>query len=391
MRSVLAGILASLLFFALAGAASANDGVTTNETGNLQDPDLVALRQALDEFRTQVAALADACSLKKEGTAAGAQDCKAQYAALRAEFKQVRQAALVLVRNQHEWAKRAQQEAEQLKKESEKTDSAKHDEDGLKSKSLADKLKWIDDRLLQDKADLEAAQQHAKDARDAAAGLSGDKLAEANEVAAKWDEKAAQYAEDIKRLTTMRQQLVAASQAPKACASNTSSCSKDDKRACASNSGTSCTTTHDRLVQQLKSLDETINYKKQKLAELKNLLAYKLAQANVTTGDEQARWLELAQGVRGEIDQWTGYLNDLLKQREYLVQKLNSAPTTSSVREELTKELKSLDDLAAYKRQKIADADAANDQDAVSEWTAKLNDVLSQRAAVLAKLNALPQ
>src|SRR3989442_15879033 len=62
MRPILAGILASVLFFALAGAASANDV----GTGNLQDPDLVALRQAVDDFRTKLATLVDNCALSKK-------------------------------------------------------------------------------------------------------------------------------------------------------------------------------------------------------------------------------------------------------------------------------------------------------------------------------------
>ena len=390
MRSLLAGILASLLFFALAGAASANDGATNNETGNLPDPDLAALRQAIDDFRTQLATLADACALAKTSTeATAAKDCASQYAALRTEFKQVKQAALVLARNQREWAKRAKQAADELKKEADKVDAAKQEEDGLRAKGLQDKIKWIDDRLLQENADMEAAQQHAQDARDAAAGLTGEKQDEANAMAAKWDEKAAQYAADIKRLTALRQQLMAALNAPKGCTSNVGS-TCGEKKACASNSGTSCTTLHDKLAAQLKSLDEKIAYKKQKLAELKNLLAYKLSQADVTSGDEREHWLDLAKEVQDEIDQWTGYLTELLKQRAELVQRLNATPATA-VRDELQRQLASLDELAAYKRQKIADAIAANDQDAVAEWTAKLNDVLAQRAEVLAKLNALPK
>src|ERR671934_2367754 len=98
MRSVLAGILASLLFLALAGAASANDGATTG-TGTLQDPDLAALKQAVDEFRAQLADLAETCALSKAEGDASAKDCAARYAALRTEFKKVKQAALVLVRN----------------------------------------------------------------------------------------------------------------------------------------------------------------------------------------------------------------------------------------------------------------------------------------------------
>jgi hypothetical protein len=113
MRPILAGILASLLFFALAGAASANDG----GTGNLQDPDLVALRQAVDEFRAKLATLADSCALSKDAAdTTAAKTCKEQYTALRVEFKQLKQAALVLVRNQHAWAERSKREADQLKK-----------------------------------------------------------------------------------------------------------------------------------------------------------------------------------------------------------------------------------------------------------------------------------
>src|SRR5439155_7477063 len=195
-------------------------------------------------------------------------------------------------------------------KETDKSETAKHDESALDSKTAADKLKWIDDRLLQDKVDLDAAKQHAQDARDVAAGLSGEKQDEALAVASKWDEKAAQYAEDIKRLTALRAQVVA-SQQPKAekpktaCASNTTSC--QPKTVCASTT-TSCQTSRDKLTQQLKSLDDTILYKKAKLADLQDLLAYKLAQAEATTGEEHDRWLELAQGVREEIAQWTGYL-----------------------------------------------------------------------------------
>ena len=403
MRPILAGILASLMFFALAGAASANDG----GTGNLQDPDLIALKQAVDDFRTKLATLADSCALSKDAAdATVAKTCKEQYAALRAEFKTLKQAALVLVRNQHQWAERAKQEADQLKKETDKSETAKHDESALDSKTAADKLKWIDDRQLQDKVDLDAAKQHAQDARDVAAGLSGEKQDEALAVASKWDEKAAQYAEDIKRLTALRAQVVA-SQQPKAekpktaCASNTTSC--QPKTVCASNTTscqpktvcasttTSCQTSRDKLTQQLKSLDDTIAYKKAKLADLQDLLAYKLAQAEATTGEEHDRWLELAQGVREEIAQWTGYLSDLLKQREELVKKLNAAPTTSAVRDELNKQLKSLDDLIAYKLQKVAAAKDAGDEDAVRTWTNLLNDVLAQRAAVVAKLNALPK
>jgi hypothetical protein len=254
-------------------------------------------------------------------------------------------------------------------------------------------LKWIDDRLLQDKVDMEAAKQHAQDARDAAAGLSGDKQEDALAAAEKWDEKAAQYADDIKRLTALRSQVVA-SQQPKAdkpktvCASNTTSC--QPKTACVSTT-TSCQTSREKLTQQLKSLDDMIAYKKQKIADLQDLLAYKLAQAEATTGEERDHWLALAQGVREEIDQWTGYLNDLLKQREDLVRKINAAPTTSTARDELTRQLKSLDDLIAYKLQKVTEAKDAGDEEAVRNWTNLLNDVLAQRAAVVAKLNALPK
>jgi hypothetical protein len=395
MRSVLAGILASLLFFALAGAASANDDATT---GTLADPDLTALKQAVDEFRAELATLADVCALTKEtADAAAREDCAARYAALRAEFKKVKQAALVLVRNQREWAKRSKQEAEQLKKETEKVDAAKHDEDSMKSKTVAEKIKWVDDRLLQDKADMEAALQRAKDAREAAAGLTGERLEDAKAVAAKWDEKAAQYAEDIKRLTAMRQQLVAAQNSPKACASNTSACAKKAPKACVSTGTTSCGTAREKLAQQLKSLDETIAYKRGKLADLNELLAYKLAQADATTGEERQHWLDLAQGVREEIAQWTGYLNDLLKQREELVKKLNGTPvsdtkacamTTTSCAD-LARQLKSIDDLVAYKLQKVAEAKAAGDQEAVRYWTNLINDLLAQRAEIAAKLNAV--
>ena len=403
MRPILAGILASVLFFALAGAASANDG----GTGNLQDPDLVALRQAVDDFRTKLATLADNCALSKEtAEATAAKACHEQYAALRAEFKQLRQAALVLVRNQHRWAERSKQEADQLKKEADKVDAAKRDEGTLDSKAAADKLKWIDDRLLQDKVDMAAAKQHAQDARDAAARLSGGRQEDALAVAAKWDERAAQYADDIARLTTLRAQVVA-SPRPKvakpktACASNTTSC--QPKTVCASNTTacqpktvcasttTSCQTSRDKLTLQLKSLDDTIVYKKEKIADLRDLLAYKLAQAAATTGEERDRWLELAQGVREEIDQWTGYLNDLLKQREDLVKKINAAPSTSAARDELNKQLKSLDDLIADKLQKVAEAKDAGDEEAVRTWTNLLNEVLAQRAAVVAKLDALPK
>ena len=388
MRSLLAGILASLLFFALAGAAAAHEGATTG-TGTLADPDLVALKQAVDEFRTQLAAIADACALTRDADAAAVTDCASRYAALRAEFKKLKQAALVLVRQQHEWAERSKHESDQLKKETEKLDSAKREEDSTRSRSLPDKIKWVDDRLLQDKADLEAAQQHATDVREAAAGLSGDKLEDANAVAAKWDERAAGYAAEIKRLTALRRQLVAALQNPKACTSNTSSCVKKEPTVCALHTS-SCGSLRDRLEQQLKALDSTIAYKRQKIADLKELLAYKLAQANATTGEEHDRWLELASGVQREIAQWNGYLTDLLEQREDLVNKVNSTPA-ASLRDELTGQLKSLDDLAAYKRQKIAEAAAAGDQDAVAEWTAKLNDVLARRAELLARLNALPK
>ena len=329
-----------------------------------------------------------------------------KYAALRAEFKQLRQAALVLVRNQHRWAERSKQEADQLKKEADKVDAAKRDEGTLDSKAAADKLKWIDDRLLQDKVDMAAAKQHAQDARDAAARLSGGRQEDALAVAAKWDERAAQYADDIARLTTLRAQVVA-SPRPKvakpktACASNTTSC--QPKTVCASNTTscqpktvcasttTSCQTSRDKLTLQLKSLDDTIVYKKEKIADLRDLLAYKLAQAAATTGEERDRWLELAQGVREEIDQWTGYLNDLLKQREDLVKKINAAPSTSAARDELNKQLKSLDDLIADKLQKVAEAKDAGDEEAVRTWTNLLNEVLAQRAAVVAKLDALPK
>ena len=395
MRSVLAGILASLLFLALAGAASANDGATSG-TGNLQDPDLAALKQAVDEFRTQLAALADTCALSRESAdATAAKDCAAQYAALREEFKKLKQAALALVRQQHEWVKRSQQESERLKKEAEKVEAAKRDEESLKAKGLQDKIKWIDDRLLQDKADMEAARQHAKEVRDAASGLTGDKLEDANAIAAKWDEKAAQYAAEIERLTALRQQLVAALNAPKACASNTSTCAKKEPKACASHTS-SCETTREKLTQQLKSLDETIAYKRSKIAELQDLLAYKLAQADATTGEEREHWLELAAGVREEIAQWTGYLNDLLRQREELVKKINSAPSdtkacaqTTSSCADLARQLKSIDELVAYKLSKIAEAKAAGDEDAVRYWANLINDLLAQRAEIVAKLNAL--
>ena len=395
MRSVLACVLASLLFFALAGAASANDDATTG-TGNLQDPDLSALKQAVDEFRTKLATVAETCALTREGgDAAAAKDCAAQYKALRAELKKVQQAALALVRNNREWAKRSKQETEQLKQETEKVDAAKHDEAAMRSKSLPERIKWIDERLLQDSAGADAARKHAQDARDTAAGLAGDRLADANEVGAKWDETAARYVAEIKRLTALRAQLVAAQNAPKACASHTSTCVKEPK-ACASNTS-SCATTREKLTQQLKSLDETIAYKRAKLADLNQLLAYKLAQADATTGEERDQWLELAQGVRDEITQWSNYLSDLLKQRAELSRRLDAVPSsdgkgcpaTTSSCVDLAAQLKSVDELINYKMQKFSDAKTAGDEEAARYWMGLLNELFAERAEIVAKLNAL--
>ena len=397
MRSLLAGILASLLFLALAGAASANDSTT----GTLQDPDLAALRQAVDDFRSQLVSLAESCALTKaDGDATAAKECAERYAALRAEFKKLREAALVLVRNQHEWAKRSQQAADELKEDSEQADAAKRDEATLAAKSAPDKLRWIDERMRQLKAAQERAQEKAQEARDAAAGLSGERQQDALAVAAKWDEKAARYADELKRFTALRAQ-VAASQEKKACSSTTSSCSSKDKKACASTTG-SCAPSDKKacashesstcadLKAQLNALDEKIAYKRGKIEELKDLLAYKLAQADATTGDEREQWLALAQGVREEIDQWTGYLNDLLKQREELVRRIAATPSDSSaLKDKLTQQLRSIDDLVAYKLQKVAEAKAAGDDDAVRYWTNLINDLLAQRAEVAAKLNAL--
>jgi chromosome segregation ATPase len=154
----------------------------------------------------------------------------------------------------------------------------------------------------------------------------------------------------------------------------------------------------EKLQQQLKSLDETIAYKKSKLAELKDLLAYKLAQAAATTGDEQAQWLALADGVRAEIDQWTGYLNELLKQRAELVSKINALPatdqkacasnTTTSCAD-LAQQLKAVDDAISYKLQKFSDAKAAGDEEAAQNWLNLIRELYAQRSAIVAKIAAL--
>src|SRR2546428_11402373 len=151
--------------------------------------------------------------------------------------------------------------------------------------------------MLQLEVDLDLVQQRAKDARAQGEQLTGDAREEALAIAEKWEHQAADYAHELKKAEAQRQSLLAA-------IANANKPKAEPRKTFVGDA--------EKLAKQLKSLDDTIAYKRSKIAELKDLLAYKLAQADATTGDERAHWLELAKGVQGEIDPCTGDLDHLL-------------------------------------------------------------------------------
>jgi chromosome segregation ATPase len=209
MRSLLAIVLAAMLLLAVPAGALAEDG----RDGPLATPELAALKQAIEGFRAELAELREACGkLGRKNVEAGesAAECKARYAELRAYYKDLKAQALELAHAVREWNVRAKDEVEKFAKEVEKEEAQKREQSSLANKSLQEKLRWLEDHMLQDRIDMDLYQQRAKEARAEAERLADAAREEALAVAEKWDRKAADYASDLVKHEAERQRLVAA-------------------------------------------------------------------------------------------------------------------------------------------------------------------------------------
>lgn len=196
-------VLSMVLVASFPGGARAEDGGAA-----VADPDLQALKLAVEEFRVGLAALRETCGKQADKSADAAtkpEECRAQYAKLRETSKALKHEALKLAHRLHEWTARAKEEGAKLAKDHEKEEGQKREHASMDGKSLEEKLRWFENRMLQDRVDVELFQQRAREIRQQAELLTGEKREEALRWAEKWEQKAADHAEKLKSNEAERQ------------------------------------------------------------------------------------------------------------------------------------------------------------------------------------------
>lgn len=200
-------VLSMVLVASFPGVARAEDG-----GASVADPDLQALKLAVEEFRVGLAALRETCAKRGDKTADAVtkpEECRAQYAKLRETSKALKHEALKLAHRLHEWTARAKEEGAKLAKENEKEEGQKREHASVDGKSLEEKLRWFENRMLQDRVDVELFQQRAREIRQQAELLTGEKREEALRWAEKWELKAADHAEKLKKHAAERLAILA--------------------------------------------------------------------------------------------------------------------------------------------------------------------------------------
>ncbi len=312
MRAVLTSLAGVIFLFGLGAGASAESG------GGAADPELTALRVAIADFKNSLVGLREACAHARER--AVAEECRVRYAELRREYRVLKDEAMALARRASEWRARSRDEAARFANEQAKEDAQQQELAGLKGKSLQAQLRWVENHMLELRVDMDLFQQRAKEARAAAEHLSGQAHDEAVAIAERWERKAAAYADELKRGESQRQSLLAAVQSAK-------SAPKEAKQDAPKGAPG-----YDKLAFKLKALEEHLA---QDRADL---------EAARGAGDTEKVAL-LEKGLVEHEAERAELLRQLASAKEY-------------AKDKLTSELKSLDDVIAYKRGEQAKADA---------------------------------
>jgi hypothetical protein len=301
------------------------------------DPDLQALKQAIEEFRVGLAGLRETCSKqadKSSDVAVNKEECRAQYAKLRETSKVVKKQALEVVRRLQQWTARAKEESAKLAKEDEKEEGQKREHASMDGKSLEEKLRWFDNRVLQERADIELFQQRAREMRQQAELLTGEKREEALRWAEKWERKAADHAEQMKNHAAERLAIVAGKNRP------TDTVKKESTEEAAQHP-----TSVEKIQAKLRALDE-------RMAQYRAELARVRAEGN----------LEMVAKLEKTLVQLELERVELLRQ-------------ASAAKDKLRQELSAVDETLAYKR----------GEQTKSEELAKSMHAAAERATGLAR------
>lgn len=327
-----------------------------DDLAKIDDPALVPLREALAEFKQELADLKLACGeLLRSRDREEFRDCKARYGELRERYAALRELALELAGQIREWWHRLTEETTKLRHDAEKEEAQRKDRESLGGKGLQEKLRWVENAMLETKVDLETYRGRAQELREQAGGLTAEQSERALELAALWEEKAERLATQLEGLTADRAQLLAAiAEANKPKAKPKPVAKKETPKQ------PTYSTSWEKYSAKLKDLDAHMADDRRVMADYRKKAADALARASTLTGyvKEQAL-LEAAKYEHKAADYEKGLVQHE-RERQDLTKQLANA------RAKIQSDLSAVDEKIAYKR-----SEQERSAKAAEEWRAK--------------------
>jgi gas vesicle protein len=326
MRRVLVTVLAMSFLVGVPSAALAQDGQTTT-TPVQKEEGVAELRKLVEEFRADLAALKNECLSPTTGVAderkAWASDCHMQLKTLRKQFKELVRATHERIAEEKKRVKEEQAAKEraalEAKKRQELEEKRRREQLALQEKqrkealarqealrkeqakqlALQTTLKELDAKIAYKRAEMLKYQQCAREQRALAETLEGEAQLAALVKAEKCEALAAEYAEYVRKLEAQRAALLAGT-----------------------TTSTTSPTTLEKLQLQLKELDSTIAYKRERLAAAQQCAREYRALAETLTGEAREYKLAKAAACEADAAYWAEYVQKLEAQRAELVAKI---------------------------------------------------------------------